>query len=89
MLIVAVLLATVVLRVAVVCWAVYLLLPRGPVCRRCDNEMIRLRNRLLDAWVPVLERRWCLACGWNGVVRRGPAPSPRPHAPAAAPPTWM
>ena len=88
MLIVVVLLATVVLRVAVVCWAVYLLLPRGPVCRACGIEMIHLRNRFVDTVLPVLERRWCLACGWSGIVRRGPAPSPRPPSPVPAPPTW-
>jgi hypothetical protein len=90
MLIVLVLLATVVLRVALVSWAVFLLLPRGPQCRACQTEMLRLQNRLLDRWLPALERRWCLTCGWNGVVRRGPVPNPHPtpHVPTP-PPTWQ
>ena len=92
MLVVLVLLATVALRVAVVAAAVYLLLPRGAQCRACRADMLRLRNRLLEACLPVLERRWCLGCGWNGVVRRGaaaitvPDPSPLPAPPSR--PTW-
>jgi hypothetical protein len=32
--------------------------------------MVPLRNRFLDSLLPVLQRRWCLECGWDGVVRR-------------------
>ena len=89
MLIVLVLMATVVLRLAVVIGAVYLLLPRGPVCRACDVEMVRIRNRFLERWLPVLERRWCLECGWSGVVRRGPRfPRRMQRASQPTPPTW-
>ena len=70
MLIVLVLLATVILRVGVVLVAVYLLLPRGPQCRACSTEMLRVSSGALDRWVPALERRWCLSCGWSGIVRR-------------------
>lgn len=65
-----VLLATVLLRVAIVTAVVYLLLPRGPLCPHCRAEMMPIRNRLFDRLVPALQRRWCLECGWNGVVRR-------------------
>jgi hypothetical protein len=85
MLVVVVLLATVLLRVAIVTAVVYLLLPQGALCPHCNLEMIAIRNRVLDRLVPVLQRRWCLECGWNGVVRRvrrtgAPArpPAPRP-----------
>ena len=91
MLIVIVLLATVALRVALVTWAVYLLLPRGARCRACHTEMLRLRNAFLARFLPVLERRWCLTCGWNGVVRRGTPrlTTPPPHVPTPpSPPTW-
>ena len=89
MLIVIVLLATVALRVAIVSFAVYLLLPRGPRCRSCHTEMLRLKNAFLARCLPALERRWCLTCGWNGVVRRrSEAPVPTPHAPLPTPPTW-
>src|SRR2546423_4876452 len=87
MLVVVVLLATVLLRVAIVTAVVYLLLPQGPLCPHCNFEMVAIRNRALDRLVPVLQRRWCLECGWNGVVRRGGrAPRPRAHGPPRPPP---
>src|SRR2546429_9802581 len=90
MLVVVVLLATVLLRVAIVTAVVYLLLPQGALCPHCNVEMVAVRNRVLDRLVPVLQRRWCLECGWNGVVRRGGgararAP-PRPRGPPPPPP---
>jgi hypothetical protein len=70
MLVVLVLLVTVVMRVVIVTAAVYLLLPQGPRCPHCGVEMAPLRNRFFDRLVLALERRWCLECGWDGVVRR-------------------
>lgn len=70
MLIVAVLLFTVLLRLVVVAAVVYLLLPAGPLCPHCKVEMVSIRNRLFDVLIPVLQRRWCMDCGWNGIVRR-------------------
>src|SRR2546429_1029517 len=88
MLVVVVLLATVLLRVAIVTAVVYLLLPQGALCPHCNVEMVAVRNRVLDRLVPVLQRRWCLECGWNGVVRRGRGGHPRtPQRPPAPPPT--
>src|SRR2546430_8639854 len=87
MLVVVVLLATVLLRVAIVTAVVYLLLPQGALCPHCNVEMVAVRNRVLDRLVPVLQRRWCLECGWNGVVRRGRGAHPRaPHRPPGPPP---
>src|SRR2546430_3328662 len=98
MLVVVVLLATVLMRVAIVTAVVYLLLPQGPLCPHCNLEMAAVRNRFLDRLVPLLERRWCLGCGWDGVVRRGgggrgrgaggggAGPPPRPRAPRPNPP---
>src|SRR5438067_13499132 len=77
MLVVVVLLATVLLRVAIVTAVVYLLLPQGALCPHCNVEMVAVRNRVLDRLVPVLQRRWCLECGWNGVVRRVRSPHAR------------
>ena len=89
MLVVVVLLATVLLRVAIVTAVVYLLLPQGSLCPHCNLEMVAVRNRVLDQLVPVLQRRWCLECGWNGVVRRvrsAHARTPkRPRAPRPTP----
>ena len=70
MLVVGVLLVTVAMRVAIVTAVVYLLLPRGPLCPHCGIEMAPLRNRFFDRLLPALQRRWCLECGWDGVVRR-------------------
>src|ERR1051325_10051864 len=83
------LVVAVLLRVAIVTAVVYLLLPQGALCPHCNVEMVGVRNLVLDRLVPVLERRWCLECGWNGVVRRGRrtgAPARRAAAPRPAPP---
>jgi hypothetical protein len=74
MVVVLVLLATVVMRLAIVTVVVYLLLPRGPACPRCGEQMVALRNRFFDRVLPALERRWCLGCGWDGLVRRVATP---------------
>jgi len=70
MLIVGVLLFTVLLRLIIVAAVVYLVLPLGPLCPHCKSEMMPIRNRFIDRLVPALQRRWCLECGWNGLVRR-------------------
>ena len=85
MLVVVVLLATVLLRVAIVTAVVYLLLPLGPLCPHCTSEMVAIRNRFFDRVLPLLQRRWCLACGWNGVVRRARIVRTRPRRPAPRP----
>lgn len=72
---VLVLLATVMMRLAIVSVVAYLLLPRGPACPHCGERMAALRNRFFDRLVTVLERRWCLGCGWNGLVRRVATPA--------------
>jgi hypothetical protein len=70
MLVVVVLLATVVMRLAIIGVVVYLLLPRSSACPHCGEHMAAVRNRLVDWVLPGLERRWCLECGWDGIVRR-------------------
>lgn len=85
MLVVVVLLVTVVMRLAIVTAVVYLLLPRGALCPHCGVEMAALRNRFFDALLPALQRRWCLECGWNGLVRRVRAAPTRSRHPRPAP----
>jgi len=70
MLIVIVLLITVVFRLVIVAAVVYLLLPAGSLCPHCKVEMVPIRNRFFDVMLPALQRRWCMECGWNGIVRR-------------------
>ena len=60
MLVVLVLLATVLLRVAIITAVAYLLLPCGPVCPHCKMDMLAIRNRFVDLLVPALQRRWCV-----------------------------
>jgi hypothetical protein len=85
MLIVIVLLITVLMRVAIVTAVVYLLLPAGPLCPHCKVEMVPIRNRLFDRLLRALQRRWCLECGWNGLVRRSRAAPTRSLAPGRTP----
>ncbi len=87
MLIVAVLLVTVLMRFVMVGVAVYFLLPRGTLCPTCGTEMLPIRHLVLDRVFPWLQRRWCLGCGWNGVVRREPAPPAREELPAPRAPS--
>lgn len=85
MLIVVVLLFTVLLRLAIVVAVIYRLLPRGPLCPHCKVEMVPIRNRFLDRWLPAIQRRWCLECGWNGIVRRIRAAPTRTRTPRHTP----
>lgn len=81
-LIVVVLLATVVLRVVFVAALAYLVLPRGGACPHCGAELAQVQAGWWSA-VTGVERRFCLDCGWAGLVRRtrrgaatGPAEPP-------------
>ena len=73
MLIVVVLLATVMLRFTIVATVVYLMLPASRACPRCADELALIRHPVLRRLFP-LEHRWCLRCGWTGLVRRGRHP---------------
>jgi hypothetical protein len=77
MLIVAVLFATVLLRFAIVLAVVYLILPATRVCPHCANALTLIRHPVLRRIIPAVEHRWCLECGWNGLVRRGPRRVPQ------------
>lgn len=73
MAIVVVLLVTVLLRFALILVLVYVLLPARRDCPRCAAGLSLIRHPLWRRLVPLLEHRWCLDCGWNGIVRRTPA----------------
>lgn len=68
-LIVVVLLATVLLRFVLVAALAYLVLPRGTVCPHCAAPLTQVQAGWWSV-VTGLERRFCLECGWTGVVRR-------------------
>jgi len=75
MLIVVVLFATVLLRAAIVITVVYLMLPKSFSCPRCAARLALIRHPVLRRVLPRVEHRWCLDCGWSGIVRRA-SPGP-------------
>lgn len=72
--------AVLVLPVVVGGTVTYRALPAGQRCPRCQDGTLLLRTRLLTTLSRLpfiqLQRRWCLSCGWLGVVRV-PRPSVR------------
>jgi hypothetical protein len=72
MLVVVVLFATVLLRAGIVLFVVYLILPATRTCPRCATDLAMIRHPVLQRLLPQVEHRWCLGCGWSGVVRRVP-----------------
>ena len=56
----------------------YLFLPTGRECPRCAGETLPIRSRLLRPFRSIADFRWCLACGWEGVVRTTVVPRPLP-----------
>ena len=70
MLIVVVLFATVLLRAAIVSTFVYLMLPAKRECPRCGAQLALIQHAMLRRLLPLVEHRWCLDCGWSGIVRQ-------------------
>jgi hypothetical protein len=70
MLIVVVLFATVLLRAAIVTAGVYLMLPKAFSCPHCADKLTMIHHPILQRVLPQVEHRWCLGCGWSGMVRR-------------------
>lgn len=70
MLIVVVLFATVLLRAGIVLACVYLMLPKAFSCPRCGDKLTLIRHPVLRRVLPPVEHRWCLGCGWSGLVKR-------------------
>jgi transcription elongation factor Elf1 len=68
MLIVVVLLATVLLRVAIVGVVLYVILPKGFSCPRCASRLSQIWHPVLHRLLPHVEHRWCMRCGWSGLV---------------------
>ena len=69
MLVVVVLFATVLLRAGIVLTFVYLILPKKRVCPLCGATLTRIQHSILKLLLPMVEHRWCLECGWSGIVR--------------------
>ena len=63
-----------VLRIIAATVVFVLILPRGDRCPMCDAVTLRVRSPVLGRIR--LTKRWCLACGWDGVMRLGPSDEP-------------
>lgn len=74
---VAMLLAPLALMVAV--------LPAGRDCPRCGGETFGIHVRALKPVRRKLGRRWCAACGWEGVMRTPARTAPIPAVAAVSP----
>jgi transcription elongation factor Elf1 len=46
------------------------MLPKPFSCPRCGDKLTMIRHPMLQRVLPQVEHRWCLGCGWSGVVRR-------------------
>ena len=78
-----------VLRIIAATVVFVLILPRGDRCPLCDAVTVRVHSPILGRIR--LAKRWCLVCGWDGVMRIGPGDAPAPttaeDADWPAPPT--
>jgi hypothetical protein len=77
---VAVLMATVLLRLALVLAVIWLLVPTRHRCPRCGGEELA-RVTSPAARLLRLEWRWCLSCRWEGVSKRTVAAPISPQIP--------
>ena len=69
MLVVVVLFATVLLRAAIVLTFVYVVLPARRTCPLCGARLTLIQHLWLRRLLPRVEHRWCVECGWSGIVR--------------------
>lgn len=58
-----------VLRIVAATIVFLLILPRGDRCPLCDAVTLRVESRGVRFLHLPLAKRWCLACGWEGMMR--------------------
>lgn len=46
------------------------ILPGGDRCPNCDAVTLRLQSRAWNTLLPWFRTSWCIACGWEGLLRR-------------------
>lgn len=51
-------------------------LPPGRDCPRCGGETLSIRRAFLRPVYRLLHQRWCMACGWEGMMRQTGRPAP-------------
>ncbi len=67
-----------VLRIIAATVVFYWLLPEGDKCPNCDAATLRVQSPGWNRLMPWLRSSWCIACGWEGMLRHGPlSPAPR------------
>jgi hypothetical protein len=66
---VVILMAAVGLRVALVAVVVWVLIPRRRQCPGCGEKTVAIVAPSAYKWL-LLQRRWCMDCGWQGLCRR-------------------
>lgn len=54
----------------------YYLMPRSNRCPMCDNPTIRVAQPAWNRLLPWFRTSWCYECGWEGLLRPGPAEEP-------------
>lgn len=65
-----------VLRIAAATVVFFWILPEGVRCPNCDTITVAIHSRWLEALMPWYRKSWCLACGWEGLLRRPPRVAP-------------
>ena len=59
------------------------ILPEGDRCPNCDAVTLRVQSAGWNRLMPWFRTSWCYECGWDGLLRESPVPTPRP--PVAGP----
>jgi hypothetical protein len=47
----------------------FMFLPTGRSCPRCNQETLAIRSRMLRPLHRMLSLRWCMSCSWQGIMR--------------------
>jgi len=64
------------LRLLVATVAFLVILPPGDRCPNCDHSTLRVESILYGRVLPWFRKSWCIECGWQGLLRRGPLAEP-------------
>jgi hypothetical protein len=64
-----------ILRAILATWVFLYLLPIGDRCPNCDSVTVRVRSPGWNKALPWFRTSWCQYCGWEGLLRNGPATS--------------
>lgn len=54
----------------------YYMMPESNRCPMCDQPTIRIAEPAWNRLLPWFRTSWCYECGWEGLLRPGPAEEP-------------